>query len=121
MDIEKINDHVGETRMANCGMEMTIIEYNGWRNVVVRFKDGYTKQTQYSAFIRGNIGNPNCRPNHVGETRMANCGMEMTIIEYKNSNNIVVKFEDGYTTKTQYHSFIHGGVGNPNCIPNHVG
>ncbi len=125
--MRKRNDRVGETRISNYGMEMTIIEYNSWNNVIVRFQDGYIKRTTYRNFILGKVINPsgvikkmaNIR---VGETRMSNYGMEMTIIEYNSATNIVVRFQDGYTKRTDYKTFKMGKINNPNYhINKHIG
>lgn len=50
----------------------------------------------------------------LGETRQAKNGLSMTIIEYNNSKDIVVRFEDNYEKKTTYRLFKQGSVKNPN-------
>ena len=52
--------------------------------------------------------------NRVGEENINNQGLKMIIIEYRNSNDIDVKFEDGYIKKTKYCHFKDGCVKNPN-------
>ena len=51
----------------------------------------------------------------LGEIRKNNFGTEMKIIEYKNADNIVVKFLDdyGYEKRTTYSNFKTGGIKNP--------
>ena len=51
----------------------------------------------------------------VGETNINNQGCPMIVIEYNNSNDIVVEFQDEYKTKirTQYCNFKSGSVKNP--------
>ncbi|WP_063602053.1 hypothetical protein [Clostridium coskatii] len=49
----------------------------------------------------------------LGETRINNMGSVMTIIDYKNYNNVTVEFENGYITKTIYGNFVRGSVKNP--------
>ena len=55
------------------------------------------------------------KKDRTGETSIATNGQEMTIIAYRNTNDIDVQFEDGYVAchKT-YESFKKGTIGNPN-------
>ena len=47
---------LGETRMMNCGMEATIIRYNGVHDIDVRFEDGtVVEHKAYSKFKKGGI------------------------------------------------------------------
>ena len=51
-----IEAHLGETRMMNCGMEATIIRYEGNTNIDVRFEDeNVVEHKTYNAFKKGNI------------------------------------------------------------------
>lgn len=94
---EKGKLHIGEKRMANCGMEMEIIAYRSNKDIDVRFSDGgIVKHRAYSEFFRGGISQDELkRLNRLGEKRMANCGMEMEIIAYRKSTDIDVKFANG--------------------------
>ena len=112
-------DRLGETRMMNCGMEATIIRYNTNKDIDVRFKDGtLVKHRQYREFKKSEIANPNIKAsaeNRLGETKMMNCGMEATIIQYKNAMDIDVRFEDGSMVEHKaYSAFKKGEIANPN-------
>ena len=112
-------NRLGETRMMNCGMEATIIRYNTNKDIDVRFKDGtLVKHRQYREFKKGEIANPNIKAsteNRLGETKMMNCGMEATIIQYKNAMDIDVRFEDGSMVEHKaYSAFKKGEIANPN-------
>ena len=112
-------DRLGETRMMNCGMEATIIRYNTNKDIDVRFKDGaVVKHRKYREFKKGEIANPNIKAsaeNRLGETKMMNCGMEATIIQYKNAMDIDVRFEDGAVVEhRRYAQFKGGNIANPN-------
>ena len=49
-------NRLGETRMMNCGMEATIIRYNGVHDIDVRFKDRtVVEHKSYSKFKKGGI------------------------------------------------------------------
>ena len=107
---------LGETRMMNCGMEATIIRYNGVHDIDVRFKDGtVAKNKAYGRFKKGTIANPKNKASRLGETRMMNCGMEATIIRYGGYNDIDVRFEDDTIIKhRQYGEFKKGTIINQN-------
>lgn len=49
----------------------------------------------------------------IGETRFNTLGSKMWIIKYVNTYDLTVKFENGFSTKTQYSSFKKGTVKNP--------
>ena len=109
-------DRLGETRMMNCGMEATIIRYGSAMNIDVRFEDEkVVEHRTYDQFKKGIIVNPNIKASRLGETRMMNCGMEATIIRYRNAGDIDVRFEDGFVIKhKQYGEFKRGKIANPN-------
>lgn len=108
---------VGERRMMKCGMEAEIIEYKGARDITVKFADGaIARHKVYAAFKNGQMQNPNFTDyqKRVGERRMMNCGLVAEIIEYKNSEDITVKFDDGtIVAHKAYHEFYRGGIGHP--------
>lgn len=49
----------------------------------------------------------------IGETVINKMGSKMWIIKYDNSQNVLVKFEDGFICNTQYDSFKKGITKNP--------
>ena len=115
-------DRLGETITATNGMQMKIIAYRNAMDIDVEFEDGTIVASRtYSSFRNGTISNPNLRTsslsaNHsrVGETRVANCGMKMTIIAYRNSSDLDVCFEDGtIVDRKTYSNFKNGAIGNP--------
>ena len=112
-------NRLGETKMMNCGMEATIIQYKNAMDIDVRFEDGtVVKHKSYSKFKKGEIANPNIKAsakNYFGETRMMNCGMEATIIRYGKYTDIDVCFEDGAMVKHKaYSAFKKGYIAHPN-------
>lgn len=50
---------------------------------------------------------------HVGETAINTAGRLMTIVQYNNSKNVAVEFEDGTLVVTQYANFQRGTVKHP--------
>ena len=112
-------DRLGEAREMKCKMEATIIRYGSAKDIDVRFKDGaIAKHKTYNLFKKGEIANPNIKAsaeNRLGETKMMNCGMEATIIQYKNAMDIDVRFEDGTVVEYKtYSAFKKGEIANPN-------
>ena len=111
-------DRIGETAVATNGQKMTIIAYRGNNDMDVRFEDGYVAYNKrYDAFREGKIGNPNKtkQKSRIGETAVATNGQVMTIIAYRGSGDIDVRFEDGYVAYNKhYNSFKAGTIKNPN-------
>ena len=50
----------------------------------------------------------------LGEKNINNQGFEMTIVEYNNSMDVIVEFQDGCRKKTSYNDFKNGVTLNPN-------
>ena len=104
---------LGETRMMNCGMEATIVRYGGATDIDVCFEDGtVAKDKTYRAFKKGEIAHPSTTAEaRLGETRMMNCGMEATIIQYGRYSDIDVRFEDGAVAEHKaYDQFKRGTI-----------
>ena len=51
--------------------------------------------------------------NRVGEESFNRFASRMVIIKYNNARDMIVMFDNGYTTKTTYYEFKHGIVRNP--------
>ena len=112
-------DRTGETAVATNGQKMTIIAYRRNDDIDVQFEDGYIAYNKsYQRFKKGGIRNPNFR---IGETLIAKNGQTMTIIAYRNSDDIDVQFEDGYVAcNKSYDSFKEGRIKNPNAPNAHL-
>ena len=124
--MQKKKDHTGETTIANNGMKMTIIAYRKTSDIDIQFEDGTIKKhITYSSFKKGYVRNPNVmkvqnnpfKDARIGETAIAHNGMKMTIIDYRNTMDVDVQFEDGTIKKHKsYSDFKNGRVHNPNMI-----
>lgn len=117
---------IGETSISTKGQKITIIDYIKAHDIKVQFEDGViVEHAHYNAFKNGTIHNPkmplikkgNNSKIRMGETRKANNGQKMTIIAYRKSNDIDIKFEDDtvVTSKT-YQNFKRGLIRNPNYL-----
>ncbi len=122
---------IGMSNVMSNGQNATIIAYRGALDIDVRFEDGtIVCGKNYRDFSIGHIRNPNYLPvnpkkrqlkhNQVernGETRMMNNGQTATIIAYRSTLDIDVKFEDGYVAyKKTYNSFKQGKIRNHSII-----
>ncbi len=88
----------GKMNVMKNGMQCTIITYRNASNIDVQFEDGtIVKHKTFKCFQRGNIANPNIsiKDKRIGMSLTMNCGMKATIIDYRNSQDIDVQFEDG--------------------------
>ena len=119
--IKKQAERINETRLMNNGQRATIISYKSTNNIDVKFEDGtIVKKRSYKDFRKGYIQNPNnfitkYHLERINETRLMRNGQRATIISYKSTNNIDVKFEDGtIVKKKRYKSFQNGTIQNPN-------
>ena len=110
-----VHDRLGETNVANNGQKMTIIAYHGANNIDIQFDDGtIVNNKSYDSFKRGGITNPNYKIYRIGQTRIANNGMKMTIVAYRSYHDIDIQFEDGVIVNNKsYRSFKEGGIGHP--------
>lgn len=105
--MKRKNYRVGETNVANCGMKMTIIEYNNYNDITVKFQDNYITKTYYGSFIHGNVTNPNCetknkfseqrnkkcRELYEGKSKIMKNGFILKVLEYKDSQHILCEWE----------------------------
>ena len=111
-------DRTGETKIMNCGMRATILEYANGDNITVQFEDGeIVFKRAYKEFVKGSIKHPHLPRNfshlRIGEEKIMNCGMKAKIIEYKGVNNVTVQFENGIIKKNKrYSEFNHGEISN---------
>lgn len=113
---------VGETIIALNGQKMTIIAWRHHKDIDVQFEDGtIVRHKEHGAFKKGQIKNPNVRDTrlaysqkHIGETNTSVSGQKMTIVSWRGTKDIDVKFEDETIVTTSYTSFNKGCVENPN-------
>lgn len=121
---------VGETKVMNNGLKATIIVYNSCTDMVVRFENGIMKfGVSYNNFKKGYVSSNNnsiktrsLYKERIGLKRVMNCGLEATIIDYNDSNNITVEFEDGNIRHgMNYYCFMNGSILPISTRKNHLG
>lgn len=105
---------IGEINVNNQGYSMKIIEYNNANDMVVEFQDEYKTKVRaaYNNFVKGKV---RYQVNRLGEENYNNENCLMKIIEYNNSRDIVVEFQDknNAQVRTTYHCFLSGQISNP--------
>ena len=106
---------IGETGVNCQGLKMTIVDYASADDIAVQFEDGVTvKHRKYTSFQKGGISHPtHYSDSKIGERSLAINGLWMEIIDYKKSNDITIRFEDGVERKTIYAEFKKGCVKHP--------
>lgn len=111
---------LNEQRKMNNGLIATVIAYRNHRDIDVMFEDGTVRyNVGYAAFKNGGLlkeprQQPTIGKHRIGEQRTMNCGLLATIIEYKNSCNIDVQFENGEVRRgATYECFQKGKIALP--------
>lgn len=110
-----INNRLGEENINKQGLHMKIIKYENSHNISVKFDDGtILEHVYYYNFKNGITINPNCKERLYEEAYNVD-GDLMKIIEYKNSTNIIVEFQDEFKfhKKSSYSNFKNGNIRNP--------
>ena len=57
-----IVSHIGEKRFVNNGLEVRIISFNRYNDMLIEFSDGTKRKTSYQRFEKGAIQHPNIGP-----------------------------------------------------------
>lgn len=115
--LEKANNHIGERKVMNNGLEAEIISWTNNRDISIRFEGGrIIEHTRYEYFRNGQAGsgkygNEYKAQDRLGETRTMNCGLKATVIRYHNCTDIDVQFETGNIVKNRsYKDFSKGKI-----------
>ena len=126
------NVYIGTYKINKYGDKITIIAYRSYADMDVMFEDGTILEHKgYVHFKDGSMCHPNKRNEHhvrkrekngrLNETKMMNCGMEATIIAYRNVHDIDIRFSDGEIVRNKaYSAFKRRSIQNPN-IRTHLG
>ena len=121
-----MTNRIGEKSVANNGQGMVIIGYKNSKDIDIRFDDGTVlHKRSYRNFKDGAIKNPNgsrakisphkkLKEARIGESRLSGDNQKMTIIAYRNANDIDIMFGDGAVIyNRRYSEFKAGAVRNP--------
>lgn len=113
----QVKHGIGEEKYNIQGYLMRIVEYNNYKDLIIEFQDYYKTRvhSRYEYFDNGNAKNPNhLKILRLGEKFLNQENCLMKIVEYRNSQNILIEFQDEYRLrkKTTYANFKHGKVKN---------
>lgn len=94
---------LNKSKMQSCGLEAKVIKYLNSNCMDVEFSDGNKViNVTYNSWNNGTIPHPTLDPisqgikdKYIGQTKMMECGLEATVIDYADCENITVQFEDG--------------------------
>ncbi len=106
-------DRIGDTNVNYQGMEMTITDYISRKDITVLFSNGdEVKHRKYEDFCKGRIRCPSyIRDQRIGETNVNGHGEQMTIVDYKNTDDITVQFDSKSVVEhTTYEKFRKGYI-----------
>ena len=56
--MKQTHNFIGQTNINSKGFKMTIISYQGYRNIIVQFEDGSTTRTSINHWKEGNVTHP---------------------------------------------------------------
>lgn len=111
---------IGLVALNKLGRKIKIIRYANSRDIDVQFEDGIIiEHRKFDDFKKGRIDHPDDKhirmlKNKVGEQSIARNGLKMTIVVYRNYDDIDIQFEDGVIVKnTHYSCFKSGGIKHP--------
>lgn len=97
---------IGQRAVMNCGKEAEVVGYRNSNDIDCLFSDGSkichatTKQFSHGTLRppgedwRGRLSQKKAAK-YIGMRKMMNCGQEATIIDYRNADDIDIRFDDG--------------------------
>lgn len=105
-------DRVGEVSYNRQGCKMTILNYRGTCDIDIQFEDNsITYNKRYSHFKTGNIKKYEDR---LYKRQQNKLGEWMTIVRYKDSQNVDVQFDCGTIAYSKmYDNFLKGSIKKP--------
>lgn len=116
MNKSKRDERLGLTKVNKWGDTMKIIVYNNAQDIVVEFQDEWkeTKKCAWKEFNAGNVINPHIYKQRIGMTNTNKQGYTMKVIEYTNSDNVIIEFQDEYREKIKctWSAFVNGTIKN---------
>lgn len=105
---------VGDRVLQNCGIYAELIELLPNNKCVVKFDNGCVVNTFRYNFKIGSVSYQSridfSREKYLGMRVKAKNGIWLTLVEYNNSSNVVVKSEDGKTSKVSLDFFKKGSA-----------
>lgn len=96
-------------------MKMKIIKYIGTNDIDVEFENGFIRRcVTYTDFKRGALDHVDYSK-RIGEIRYNSYGSKATVVDYINSNNVHIQFDNGYKDVVIWNNFNNGSIKSPYC------
>ena len=113
-EIKNNDKHItGQSKLMKNGQVATVIRDNGYTDIDIKFDDGTVVHTTRQSFKKGVVRNPN-HSRMLGKTITDSMGTKSSIIGYRNSKDIDVRFEDGEIVEhTTLSKFNKGTIRKP--------
>lgn len=120
MNTYKKMERIGLERVSRDGKRAKVIEYNTCQNFLVEFEDGTVRRmTKWNDFQKGQFNYAYMfhkvrTSDRIGTKLRMNNGLVATVVEYVNSHNMAVQFEDGAIAyDVSWRDFEKGNVSHP--------
>lgn len=111
---ENIEERVGKTVIQNCGKALTCIVYRTFSDCDFQFEDGkIVKHKGWDAFLKGHIGyigKTAYGKIRIGAVKKQKNGQTATVIDYKDTAHITVRFDDKTELTTTWQLFKAGKI-----------
>lgn len=115
---------IGYTQINRQGLKYTVVEYRNNKDIDVKFEDGLVfEHIPVTRLNQNTLYHPDYPvpkyertpiSKRVGETRVNNQNRNMTIVTYRDANDIDVRFDNGFIVEhTQYQLFERGTISDP--------
>ena len=108
--------YLGMRVIAKNGIELRLIKYISYNNIIVESSDGKTSNTKLPIFLSGSCNLTN-KPIKIKDSDILGmkvkqkCGLVAECIELKDGGNyIIVKYENGYCKSVHRKSFLNGSL-----------
>lgn len=105
---------VGDKFQLSCGMSVTVTNYENSKKITVSDDSGNFKIVYGSRLRKGDVSwhqfgiSSTKQRTAVGDMFMLNCGVEVTIVEYRNCSTVVVEDSEGNSRTTDSASLRNG-------------
>lgn len=113
-------ERIGLERVSRDGKRARVIEYNTCQNFLVEFEDGTVRRmTKWNDFQKGQFNyaymfHKVWTSDRIGTKLRMNNGLAATVVEYVNSHNMDIQFEDGAIAYgVSWRDYKNGNVSHP--------
>ena len=113
----KNNEFIGMTNEMNCGMTATIIAYRNYKDIDVKFENGMIRTHRAMCHFKSGSISPTekNKPLKIGDKFTNGQGLEYTVIDFIDHENVTIQFEDGTVVDKRDSSDVRKGIStNPN-------